>query len=451
MARAKTRNPLYVQQMTAARQDGRPLAQAVAEAVGKRSIESDAGELQLVGDVDAPGASKVYGTNGAGVRGWQPTGSGSGDVIGPGASTLNHIAVFADATGKLLADGGILVGDVVLKTRQVIAGTGLTGGGDLSADRTFTVAYGTTAGTAAQGNDSRLSDARTPTAHAPTHKSGGSDPIKLDELAAPTDIVTLNASATAHGLLPKWPNNTTTFFRGDGTYTAVALASAVSGTLPIGNGGTGQITAGAAFDALSPVTTRGDIIVRSATANARLAVGANNSVLRSDGTDPVWTTTPTVVSLTATGAIVADSPTLVVDATNHKVSVGVAVPTNKFTVQGTPADASLSAYNGVLAFNGLGSTACEIGVPVTGPLGAWIQAKAVSNNGSAYDLMLQPAGGNIGVGAVGSFGSSAAGVIGIANGTAPTTSPAGIGQLYVSAGALKYRGSSGTVTTIAPA
>jgi len=58
--------------------------------------------------------------------------------------------------------------------------------------------------------------------------------------------------------------------------------------------------------------------------------------------------------------------------------------------------------------------------------------------------------GNLGVGVV-NFGTSAAKVIGIANGTAPTTSPAGMGQLYVEAGALKYRGSSGTVTTIANA
>lgn len=58
--------------------------------------------------------------------------------------------------------------------------------------------------------------------------------------------------------------------------------------------------------------------------------------------------------------------------------------------------------------------------------------------------------GNLGLGTA-SFGTSAAGVIGIANGTAPTTSPAGMGQLYVEAGALKYRGSSGTVTTIAVA
>ena len=58
--------------------------------------------------------------------------------------------------------------------------------------------------------------------------------------------------------------------------------------------------------------------------------------------------------------------------------------------------------------------------------------------------------GNVGIG-TSSFGTSAATVIGIANGTAPTTSPAGMGQLYVEGGALKYRGSSGTVTTIANA
>jgi hypothetical protein len=45
-----------------------------------------------------------------------------------------------------------------------------------------------------------------------------------------------------------------------------------------------------------------------------------------------------------------------------------------------------------------------------------------------------------------------AGVLGIANAaTVPTTNPSGGGVLYVEAGALKYRGSSGTVTTIAAA
>lgn len=45
------------------------------------------------------------------------------------------------------------------KTTQVIAGTGLTGGGTLADNRTLTVLYGTAAGTAAQGNDSRITGA----------------------------------------------------------------------------------------------------------------------------------------------------------------------------------------------------------------------------------------------------------------------------------------------------
>lgn len=49
-------------------------------------------------------------------------------------------------------------------SRLVSAGTGLTGGGDLTADRTLAVAYGTTAGTAAQGNDGRLAAPRPITA-----------------------------------------------------------------------------------------------------------------------------------------------------------------------------------------------------------------------------------------------------------------------------------------------
>lgn len=66
------------------------------------------------------------------------------------------------------------------------------------------------------------------------------------------------------------------------------------------------------------------------------------------------------------------------------------------------------------------------------------------NNGIAYFR------GNVGFGA-NSFGTGATNVLGILNGTAPSTSPSGMGQLYVESGALKFRGSSGTVTIIAPA
>ena len=57
--------------------------------------------------------------------------------------------------------------------------------------------------------------------------------------------------------------------------------------------------------------------------------------------------------------------------------------------------------------------------------------------------------GNIGFNST-SFGSGVK-VIAIANATAPTSNPSSGGILYVQSGALKYRGSSGTVTTIASA
>jgi hypothetical protein len=91
----------------------------------------------------------------------------------------------------------------------------------------------------------------------------------------------------------------------------------------------------------------------------------------------------------------------------------------------------------------------------TGAL-AWIRSAgamtfSAGNTGSALtERMRIDAVGNIGFG-TSSFGTSAVNVLSIANGTAPTSSPAGIGQLYVEGGALKYRGSSGTVTTIANA
>src|SRR5262252_6429073 len=61
------------------------------------------------------------------------------------------------------------------------------------------------------------------------------------------------------------------------------------------------------------------------------------------------------------------------------------------------------------------------------------------------------AGGNIGIGTTNQFGGGQ-GILAIANATiAPSVNPAGGGILYVEDGALKYRGTNGTVTVIAPA
>jgi hypothetical protein len=84
---------------------------------------------------------------------------------------------------------------------------------------------GTGATSACAGNDSRLSDARTPTSHASSHQSGGSDAIRLDDVAAPDDNTDLNATTSAHGLLPKLGGGSVNFLRADGTWSAPAGGS----------------------------------------------------------------------------------------------------------------------------------------------------------------------------------------------------------------------------------
>ena len=70
-------------------------------------------------------------------------------------------------------------------------------------------------------------------------------------------------------------------------------AAGLSATLAIASGGTGQTTAGAAFNALSPITTTGDLILGNGTNSAtRLAIGANGYLLSSNGTTASWQPAP---------------------------------------------------------------------------------------------------------------------------------------------------------------
>jgi hypothetical protein len=70
------------------------------------------------------------------------------------------------------------------------------------------------------------------------------------------------------------------------------LAGAIP-TWAIANGGTGQTTASAAFNALSPITTTGDLILGNGTNSAtRLAIGANGYLLSSNGTTASWQPAP---------------------------------------------------------------------------------------------------------------------------------------------------------------
>ncbi len=74
--------------------------------------------------------------------------------------------------------------------------------------------------------------------------------------------------------------------------TGLPLTTGVTGTLPIGNGGTGQTSASGAFNALSPMTTQGDIIYGGTSgAGTRLVAGTSSQVLIG-GTTPAWGNVP---------------------------------------------------------------------------------------------------------------------------------------------------------------
>lgn len=115
-------------------------------------------------------------------------------------------------------------GGSVPTTRTITAGTGLTGGGTLAADRTLSADFGTGAGKVTQGNDARLSDARTPTAHATSHKHGGSD-----EIATATAAANAIPKADGSGKLDTWITDATTGAKGKiqiDTATPSAIATA---------------------------------------------------------------------------------------------------------------------------------------------------------------------------------------------------------------------------------
>jgi hypothetical protein len=182
-----------------------------------------------------------------------------------------------------------------------------------------------------QANDGRLSNARTPTAHAASHTNGTDDiqdaTASVKGLATAAQITKLDGIATGannythpnhSGDVTSVGDGATTIAEGAVTAAKMAatldlsaktltlpsdvtrlgssidLASAeVTGTLPVANGGTGQTTATDSFDALAPTTTKGDLIVHNGTDNVRVPVGTNGQVLEADSAETLgikWAT-----------------------------------------------------------------------------------------------------------------------------------------------------------------
>lgn len=177
------------------------------------------------------------------------------------------------------------------------------------------------------------------------------------------------------------------------------------------------------------------------------------------------TSTPSVIGLQVFGDSSTLNPGVIVRGYSNTAASGnfYAVKTRGTTSTSVTAVQLYDSLGGIV-FGGADGTSnqllANISAFVDGAVSSGVVPAALSFATGTNNSTLPPVArmqisstGNIGfnTGQPSVWGTNADKVIGIGNGTAPTTSPAGMGQLYVEAGALKYRGSSGTVTTIAAA
>lgn len=217
--------------------------------------------FELVNDVNSPGNLYYYGTNNAGSKGW---------------------FAFSTIGGGTVTSVGLAMPSIFTVTNSPVTTSG-TLTADLNTQNANLVFAGPYSGSAAVPTFRSLGNDDLPIVLATKGGTGQSSYTVGDLLYADTsttlaklaDVATGNVLLSGGvGVAPSWGK--------------VDVTAAITGIVPIANGGTGQSTASAAFDALSPLTTRGDLIYRNATTNTRLAVGSANYALLSNGTDPVW-------------------------------------------------------------------------------------------------------------------------------------------------------------------
>ncbi len=117
-----------------------------------------------------------------------------------------------------------------------------------------------------------------------------------------------------------------------------AAGDFASGFIPniaIAGGGTGQTTATTAFNALSPLTTKGDIVTHTGTNNVRQGVGANDTILIADSaqTNGVkWG----VASLLSNTTITQSTSATTVNNTNLETTLfTVSIPGGTMLTSGT--------------------------------------------------------------------------------------------------------------------
>jgi len=362
-----------------------------------------------------------------------------------------------------VVQGGVTKQSTVAATQTTVSGgtTGLT-------PATATAGAVTLAGTLAVANGGTNATA-TPTAGAVPYGTGTAyafsavgtvgQVLKSNGASAPT-WTTVTGTGTVTSVAATVPAFLSV--TGSPITTAGTLALAYSGTaLPVANGGTNAITASiASFNNITGYTASGatgttstnlvfsdsPALTGTVAIPTKVLVGGPTSAVYAGGLQvygDATTTAPNILQK-GYGTTNAGPSLLFVKTRGTTATATTAVQLNDSlgTIGFIGADGTSNVALGAI-------TSFVDGAVSTGTVPTAISFTTGTTSGIAR--MLINSKGNIGFNTL-VFDASAVGVLGIGNATTvPAAGVAGMGQLYVEAGALKYRGSSGTVTTIAAA
>jgi hypothetical protein len=248
------------------------------------------------------------------------------------------------------------------------------------------------------------------------------------------------ASSGAAGGVTTFSAGTTGFTPSTATSGAITLA----GTLAIANGGTGQTTAGAAFNALSPITTTGDLILGNGTNSAtRLAIGANGYLLSSDGTTASWQPAPAggvttfaggttgLTPASATSGAITLAGTLAVANGGTGLTSGTSGGVLAYTATGTLASSALLAANALMVGGGAGVA------PSTVTTGTGVVTALGVNTGSAGAFVVNG----------GALGTPSSGTVTNLTGTASININGTVGASTANTGAFTTVSATGVITS----
>lgn len=383
------------------------------------------------------------------------TGGGGSIAIGYNASTSGSANVVVGNTSSATTNYGVILG----------YGNTLSGGGAVGIGYTNT----------ASSYQAKAIGDRNTASHISSMLLGqGLASARRDEFVVGADVNSSGTGGWSSGFRQRFmtaasDGNAYSSALLDSTWINSTAAAQVSRlTLSAYNISTAQeglrIDAGSTNPIVVLAASGGNVGIGVTSPSAKLAIGGNVSAsawglngLALQGAAATYTDSSTAGSGTATNAVFNSfgQPTLA--ASNSTVTTTNAA--TLYIANAPVAGTNMTITNPYALWIDAGSSRFDGDVDARANIknGAGVvtvnDAVYLGGDGSAATLTVDYTGfnGNVGFNTNSQYGSGI-GVIALANAnTDPTTNPSGGGVLYVSGGALKYRGSSGTVTTIAAA